>query len=253
MDRRGFISGVGALAATAGATVGVTNLVEAREAAAAKTRSAGLALSAGMPPSAAETPITPDTRLVNVAFIPETELVTTRSGALYRDLSRAGASGSGAKVVPYTTESRYGVTLAGLRRARRMPALQRLDVVARFAIDESPHFAAFFAWSHVAGVVPKTSSPVNFTALGPDRAALEINYLLAPEFGSTSGRLYFPIGGTGLAPGIYVMTTPSASTGTTPAMQDFSYSGNPDAPMTGTRGVPLDFDHFVFAIRTYRG
>ena len=40
MDRRGFISGVGALAATAGATVGVSSYVEAREAAAAKVRSA---------------------------------------------------------------------------------------------------------------------------------------------------------------------------------------------------------------------
>ena len=206
-----------------------------------------------MPPAAATTPMTPDTRLVDVAFIPETELVTSRHVAYYRDVQRAGATGSSIKVVPFTTESRYIVTLAGLRRARPSPAFQRLDVVARFAIDDAPDFASFFAWSHVAGTVPRTSSPINFSALGPDRAALEINYVLASDLGgSAPGRLYFPIGGTGLSPGIYVMTTPSAATGSTPEMQNLSFSGNPDAPLSTKHRVPLDFDHFVFAIRTDR-
>ena len=248
MDRRGFISVVGALAATAGASVGVGNLREGRELAAAKARAAGLAQSAGMPASAAETLMAPDRRFVDLAFVPESAIATTRTG-----VERAVAR----KAVQYASSvPRYTVRLAGLRRARLDPALQRLGVVVRYAIDDAPHFVSFVAWSHVEGSPARTSSPVNFTTLAPDRAALEVNYVLAPGIAgpaAQSGSLYLPIGGNGLEPGIYAVTTPSASTGLVPDVQDFSYTGNSREPLTVRRGVPLDFDHFVFALRTYRG
>jgi hypothetical protein len=245
MDRRGFISVVGALAATAGASVGVSTLSQAREVAAGKARAAGLAQSAGMPASAAESLAVPDRRFVDVAFVPE-HAADEAQEKMERMTKAVSVSGG----------PRYAIRLAGLRRARPSPALQRLDVVARYAIDEAPNFVSFLAWSHVEGTPPRTSSSVNFTALAPDRAALEITYVLSPGIAgpsATSGQLYLPIGGAGLAPGIYVMTTPSASTGLAPALQDFSYSGNSRNPITVRRGVPLDFDHFVFDIRTYRG
>jgi len=246
MDRRGFISVMGALAATAGASVGVSGVSQAREAAAAKARVAGLAQSAGMPASAGETLMMPDARFVDVAFIPEQAIAA----------SERGMERMGSKAVSFTGGTRYAIRLGGLRRARPAPALQRMDIVARFAVDEAPHFVSFLAWSHLEGSPPRTSSPVNFTALAPDRAALELNYVLAPGIagpGAKSGQLYLPIGGAGLAPGIYVMTTPSASTGIVPDIQDYSYSGNSRSPITVRRGVPLDFDHFVFGVRTYRG
>ncbi len=248
MDRRGFISVVGALAATAGASVGVASLAQAREAAAAKVRAAGLAQSAGMPPTAGETLMAPDRRLVDVAFIPESALATTQTGV--ENVVRR-------KIVVFEGNApRYSVRLAGLRRVRTQPALTSMDVVARYAIDEAPNFVSFNAWSHVEGAPARTSAPINFTTLAPDRVALEIRYVLAPGVAgpnAQAGSLYLPIGGAGLAPGIYAMTTPSASTGVVPDVQDFSYTGNSRDPITVRRGVPLDFDHFVFAIRTYRG
>ena len=247
MDRRGFISVVGALAATAGASVGVSSVGQAREAASAKARAAGLAQSAGMPASAAETLATPDTRFVDVAFIPEHAIEAART-----EMARM----AGQKVASYSGGPRYAIRLAGLRRARQDPALQSVDVVARFAIDEPPNFVSFLAWSHVEGTPPRTSSPIDFTALAPDRAALEVSYVLSPGIAgpsARSGQLYLPIGGTGLGPGIYVMTTPSASTGVTPDIQNFSYSGNSRSPIIVRHGTPLDFDHFVFDVRTYRG
>lgn len=237
---------MGALAATASAGVGVSTIGQAREAAAAKVRAAGLAQSAGVPPSAAETLMTPDARFVDVAFIPEHALAA----------SQGGMERMGSKAASYTGGSRYAIRLAGLRRARPDPALQRVDVVARFAIDESPHFVSFLAWSHLEGSPARTSSPIKFTALVPDRAALEVNYVLSPGIAgpsARSGQLYLPIGGDGLAPGVYVMTTPSATSGIVPDIQDFSFSGSSRAPLTVRRGVPLDFDHFVFDIRTHRG
>jgi hypothetical protein len=200
-----------------------------------------------MPASAGETLVTPDTRLVDVAFVPE-----HAANAAREELERL----AGRQVLSISGGSRFAVHLAGLRRARPSPALQRLDVVARYAIDEAPNFVSFLAWSHVEGAPPRTSYPVNFTVLAPDRVALDISYVLAPGVAgpaAQSGKLYLPIGGAGLAPGIYVMTTPSASTGITPDIQNFSYSGNLHNPLALRRGVPLDFDHFVFGIRTYRG
>ena len=247
MDRRGFISVMGALAATAGATVGVSGLGQAREAAGARARAAGLAQSAGMPASASQTLMAPDPRFVDVAFIPEDAVAASQI-----EMERM----AGRKVVSVSGGPRYAIRLAGLRRARATPALSRVDVVARFAIDEAPHFASFLAWSHLEGSPSRTSSPVSFTALAPDRAALEIAYVLSPGIAgpnARSGQLYLPIGGAGLGPGIYVVTTPSATTGLVPAIADFSYSGNSRAPITVRRGAPLDFDHFVFDIRTYRG
>lgn len=253
MDRRGFVSGISALAATAGAGVGVSNFVEAREAAAAKVRAAGLAMVAGMPASAVDTPMTPDASLVDIGYLPHDALAS-------HGVEGMRAQGYGAKQGAYAVPAagaRYDVNLVGLRRVRPQPALKSLDIVARFAIDDPPSFASFLAWSHLDAKVPKTSSPIVFPVLTPDRAALELNYVLVPvNLGKggapppVAGKLYLPIGGTGLAPGIYVMTTPSASTGTTPNLQDFSYSGNPDAPLKTRSGAPLDFDHFVFAIRT---
>lgn len=252
MDRRSFISVVGALAATAGASVGLGNLREGRELAASKARAAGLAQSAGMPASASETLMAPDRRFVDLAFVPESAIATTQAGEA-PTLTRAGASKA---VLSASLEPRYSVRLAGLRRARLTPALQRLDITVRYAIDDAPHFVSFVAWSHVEGNPARTSSPVNFTTLTRDRAALEVNYVLAPGIAGSaaqSGSLYLPIGGNGLEPGIYAMTTPSASTGLVPDLQDFSYTGNSRDPLTVRHGVPLDFDHFVFALRTYRG
>src|SRR5262245_8987196 len=126
MNRRGFISVMGALAATAGASVGVSNLSQAREAAAAKVRAAGLGRGAGTPASAAETLMMPDARVVDIAFIPEHAVA-----ASLRGMERMAS-----KAVTSTVGSRYAIRLAGLRRARPDPALQRVDIFARYAIDE---------------------------------------------------------------------------------------------------------------------
>ncbi|MFO1312330.1 MAG: hypothetical protein U1F41_09730 [Burkholderiales bacterium] len=248
MDRRSFISVMGALAATAGASAAVSNWREAREAAAAKVRAAGLARSAGMPAAASETLMAPDRRFVDLAFVPETAIAASQSGV---------DPMAGRKIVVAPGDGlRYAVRVAGLRRARPSPALQRIDVTVRYAIDEAPHFVPFVAWSHLEGTPARTSSPMSFVVQVPDRAALEVSYVLSPGIAgpnAQAGSLYLPVGGAGLQPGIYAMTTPSASTGLVPDVQDFSYTGNSRAPLTVRRGVPLDFDHFVFALRTYRG
>jgi hypothetical protein len=244
MDRRHFMSVMGAFAATAGAAAGVAGF--GRDIAAAKSRAAGLAQAAGMPAAAGETLFAPDTRWVDLAFIPEAAIPAPRTAA----------PRTGARSAPLASgDVYYAVRLAGLRRARPSPALQHIDVVARFAIDEAPHTATFLAWSHAEGTPSRTSAPVAFAAAAPDRAALDIRYVLAPGVAgpnATSGSLYLPIGGGGLAPGIYAMTTPSASTGAMPDLRDFRYSGDSRAPLTVRRGVALDFDHFVFAIHTHR-
>ena len=222
MDRRGFVSGVGALAATAAA--GMSG------AASAGNFSAANGLLASM---------IPDASLVNIGYLPLDALPNHVVAGL-----RA----------PNYSATHYDVNLVGLHSARPQSVLQRLDIVARFAIDRSPDPASFFAWSHVAGTVPKSSAPVTFPV--PDSAALQVDCRLEPTeayaHAPRSAKLHLPIGGTGLVPGIYVVTTPSARTGLTPNLRDLVYSGEPEAPLALRRGTPLDFDHFVFVIRPHQ-
>jgi hypothetical protein len=136
-------------------------------------------------------------------------------------------------------------------------ALQSLEVVAHFAINEAPHFAPFNAWQYVAaraGKAAKRSSPLTFAASMPDRVGLQVNYALErngslPSRLAAGGTVYLPIGARdGPGTGIYVLATPSRVTGALPDFSEYTFTGDLIQPLRRFTGGTPDFDFVPLTI-----
>ena len=160
-----------------------------------------------------------------------------------------------------TSEPVVSVSIGILHRAQvpvAVDMLKSLEVVAFFAVDESPYVAPFHAWKYeAAGPVSKratATSPLTFDATLPDRVALQVKYglsgaALAPGT-LESGMLYLPLGardGPGL--GLYVLAGPSRFTGAQPDLRDYQFSGDLRAPLVRSAGGSADFDYVTVIIR----
>lgn len=155
-------------------------------------------------------------------------------------------------------DSRVDVSIGTLQLAQvHAPStLLALDVVAHFAIDQSPHFAPFEAWSYQgahAGKSARHTSPLTFEVAMPDRVALQVNYAL--QAGSaisrldSAGTVYLPIGARdGPTTGIYVLATPSRVTGALPDFAEYTFSGDLIQPLRRNTGGTPDFDFVTLTI-----
>jgi hypothetical protein len=261
MDRRGFIKGVGALAASAGAAVGVGSVLEDRGEVAATNAPANVPATTGR---ASAPPAVRTSKLV----VPVSTAVAlghlTRGNADTMSPLNRQSEVRGRLVwqqwagptPDYSGGAARHVTIVGLQRAGARSAVANMDILAHFAIDEAPYLVPFYAWSHTGGKVPRSSSPITFSMPTPNRASLEINYQLDRSAiagnAAATGSMNLPIGTDGLSPGIYVLTTPAARTGVAPDLNEYMFSGDADAPLVRLDGAPLDFDHLVFAVRAQR-
>ena len=141
-------------------------------------------------------------------------------------------------------------------------AVKGLAVVAHFAIDDAPYFAAFDAWRHEtigSGATTRSTQLITFTAVVPNCLTLEVNYTLdasrVANVIAPAGTLSFSVGddrtpGAGLATGLYVLAAPSASTGVEPDFRDYVFSGDPRAPIADQASRAPDFDYVTVAIRS---
>lgn len=138
------------------------------------------------------------------------------------------------------------------RSSSAHPAIAALDVVTRFALDAPPHSAEFFAFSYASDRVGRNSAPVTFTVATPDRAALEFDYEVDTKQDATglrsAGRIFLPVGGSGLGLGIYALLGPSARSGALPDPSEFICGGDLRAAMVRSDGAAPDFDHLVITV-----
>lgn len=262
MDRRTFLTGIGALGA--GTTAGLA----ATDASLGNARADGLARAAG----------------ATKAAIPGGRVGAGRAGALQQgltvgylqdswmllDFAAQGRSwnpnGRALRWAAWQPEmsrpvrgARADVSIGMLRPASGTgegAMLRSLQVVAHFAIDSSPHFAPFDAWQYAAPAPGKRgtkTSPLTFEAPVPDRVGLQVNYALEPERLlpgiAASGMVYLPIGAVnGPGAGIYVVAGPSRTSGAMPDLTRYTYTGDLIAPLRSDSGAPPDFDYVPLTI-----
>lgn len=277
MDRRTFLSGAG----TAGTLGAVATGLALRETGAARARASGLARAAGAgqaggPVSMAGVPakVRPTDGLTlgylpgsaGMFATPTVERLMRQNATGLRwarwDAATAQANRSAVRTL-FKVSSLVYLSIGVLRRAVGVGAgpLAGLDITAHFAIDDAPYFAPFAAWSYEAagiGTPQKSTQPISFSARIPERVALEVSYALAPGAVATglssAGSLHLPIGadaatGAGLGMGLYVLATPSASSGVQPDLSTYVFSGDVHAPLADPAGRALDFDYLTLAIR----
>ena len=267
MDRRKFLTGLGSIGATATAAWSTT------EGPAAAARANGLAKSAGadnpvgrsaQPPGHARQSIAAFTfgmlqgsSALVAATTPNYVAATGRHQWKAWDASMAPQGNLFGRA--FSVESRVSIQLGTLSAAHaaapRAGLLQSLEIDAHFAVDDG-NFAPFYAWSHRAGAPgrpQKTSAPMVFDALVPDRMALQVNYALdagslAPTV-STAGSLYIPVGAfDGPGPGLYVIAGPSHASGLPADLSAYAFSGNLQAPLMDSAGRMPDFDYLTLSI-----
>lgn len=252
MDRRGFLTGAGTLGAAA-AGGWATMEVGVRGA-----RAEGLAKAAGSTGRGGRTAqLAP---ALSIGYLPGSAglLEHASRGWAWPQLAsqmRWAAWDPGFKLPIF--DSRVDVSLGMLQLAQvHAPSfLVALEVVAHFAIDQSPHFTPFNAWKYEAlpGKVAKRTSPLTFEAGMPDRVGLQVNYGM-DQAGPISrfaagGTVYLPIGGRdGAGTGIYVLAAPSRITGLLPDFTEYTFSGDLIQPLRRNTGGTPDFDFLPLTI-----
>jgi hypothetical protein len=239
MDRRGFLAGVGTLGAAA--TGGWATM----EVAARAARADGLAKAAGgqAPGSKAAEGLVA-TPSLTVGYLPGSAGLLEYAARSW-DFPQLSTQMRWAQWEPSLAlpilDSRVDVGIGMLRHANVFApsALLSLEVVAHFALDQSPYFAPFNAWQYTAarpGKPAKATSPLMFEAAMPDRVGLQVNYAMERTQTlsrmAAGGTVYLPIGGRGGAgTGIYVLATPSRVNGNPPVFGDFAFSGDLNQPL----------------------
>lgn len=122
----------------------------------------------------------------------------------------------------------------------------KIDISAIYRID-SGELMRHQLWSHRPLQSGGTSQSVIFTAEDDSFVGLEV---LHTGSDSRSSMTAFRFGTTGaeLAPGVWVLAGPRASTGVPPSLSQFGYSGNLRAPIEGTVFNPTDFAYMSFVV-----
>jgi hypothetical protein len=259
MDRRTFLASVGTVGASAAAAGGGWAAWQSGERA---SRAKGLAAAAGASPLASRGPKAGGMVdglvlgfLVGSSWLMEDE-ASGRQWDASANLAR-WTPWDPAKAVPGYHPA-ASVALGSLQAGAGM--LRSLEVVAHFAIEGAPHFAAFDAWKYAAPTPVRPSyatAPLAFDALLDDRVALEVNYsivrsTLAPQF-ADSGSVYVPLGGRdGPGVGLYVLAGPSRLTGMPPDFADYHFSGDLRSPLSRDSGGGPDFDFVTLALGPQR-
>ncbi len=135
------------------------------------------------------------------------------------------------------------------------PTIERVDITVHFALDEPPFMAPFYAWQHVnlPGQYPKTSSPLSFNANMPNAAAIEVGFRVRSAMDGTiaAGSLYYPVGGAGLGPGIHALAGPSAATGGAPDWNGVTW-GDRAGSLARLDGRAIDFDYICLVLSPTR-
>jgi len=261
MDRRGFLAGVGTLGAAAAG--GFTF----NEAAVRNARAEGLARAANVSKAAiaGQARAQGAPRLaqgVSLGFLPGSpgllDYAARGQRWDYLATQMRWASWHPSLSLP-VFDSRVDVSIGLLQSAQvyANPGLLRsLEVVAHFALDVSPHFAPFEAWSHQGaslGKPMKKTAPLTFEAGMPDRVGLQVNYALdgasLVRGIAEDGTVYLPLGARdGPGTGIYVLATPSRITGAAPDFTEYTFSGDLIRPLRRNTGGTPDFDFVTLTI-----
>jgi len=135
------------------------------------------------------------------------------------------------------------------------PTIERVDITVNYALDEPPFVAPFYAWQYVnvPGQYAKSSSPLSFTAMLPNIAAIDVSFQVrsATTGAIASGSLLYPIGGSGLGPGIYALAAPSPGTGGAPDWDGLTW-GDRAGSLARLDGRAIDFDYICLVLSPTR-
>jgi len=140
------------------------------------------------------------------------------------------------------------------------PTIERVDVTVNFACAEPPFYAPFsalfYAWQYVKvpGQYVQSASGARFTTNVPDAAAIAVNFQVkSPISGlSSSGALSYPIGGFGLGPGIYALAGPSPTTIGAPDWNQLTWGETAGSPIVRRDGMAVDFDYITLVLSPTR-
>jgi hypothetical protein len=232
MNRRDFIAGVGALAATA---------------AAARVIGGSRAI------------------LVSGSFAPNVQPL----GTITIDQSYRGAAmalgyvpGSAEEILSRVSKQMFGEdngsarTITGARVSVRglvqqsNSSLERLEVLADFDHADLSSTTCF-AWQFSAesGKLPLVSKPVSFNTAVDESVALVLPFSFrdVTSGAMSSGSLQYPIGGRGLGPGVYAVATPSLANGQMPDWSALMLGDNA-GELARNDGGTIDFDYLTLVV-----
>ena len=272
MDRRKFLSGIGAIGGIGAVATGVAF----RDSGEAQARAVRLAQAAGAGgrtgTAAGQASKALAAHCMSLGYLPgsagmlaaptvERLMRTNATGLRWANWDAAAAAQAHQASLRslFRSSTLVDLTVGTLRRVQDTAAsgLQGLDITVHVALDEAPYSAPFIAWRYESAKPATAPKASRFLARVPDRVALEVNYALdqsAVANGvSRAGMIYLPVGATaataGLATGLYVLAAPSADTGMQPDLGAYVFSGDVNAPLADPFGRAPDFEYLALAIR----
>lgn len=273
MDRRKFLSGIGAIGGIGAVATGVAF----RESGEAQARAGRLAQAAGAGGRTATAAGGQASKALAVhgmslGYLPgsagmlasptvERLMRTNATGLRWArwDAASAAQAHQASLRSLFRSSTLVDLTVGTLRRVQDPAAsgLQGLDITVHVALDDAPYSAPFTAWHYESAKPATAPKSSRFLARVPDRAALEVTYALdqsaVADGVSRAGMIYLPVGATaataGLATGLYVLAATSVDTGMQPDLGAYVFSGDVNAPLADPFGRAPDFEYLALAIR----
>ncbi len=239
MNRRGFIAGVGTIAAAgaaAPASGGPTSPAAASGRFDANADPVGIVRADPSAPGAGLT----------LGYIPGSAGFANAGAPRTDKLTRRGLWGLGGV--------RAAIAVLGCVRSAA-PTIERVDLTVNFALAEPPYLAPFHAWQYVdmPGRHATASSPLRFTTSVPGAAGIVVSFRVrSPTSGATAtGTLEYPIGGSGLGPGLYALAGPSPAAGGPPDWNELTWGEQPGT-LARHDGRTIDFDYVTLLLSRTR-